>query len=134
MANRKTDNTPASPTKFSEINISVLGFQEGEQCVAIALEMDLRGYGTTFEAALVELQELVEMQVSFAHFKRDPELIFHPAEPTYWRLYAQVNQDRLRALSGGIEDTEPEYQAGVLSLPPAHVIASLSKDFHPAKA
>lgn len=134
MANRKTDNTPASPTKFNEINISVLGFQEGEQCIAIALEMDLRGYGTTFEAALVELQELVEMQVSFAHFKRDPELIFHPAEPTYWRLYAQVNQDRLRALSGGIEDTEPEYQAGVLSLPPAHVIASLSKDFHPAKA
>lgn len=134
MANRKTDNIPTSPTKFSEINISVLGFQEGDQCVAIALEMDLRGYGITFEAALAELQELVEMQVSFAHFKRDPELIFHPAEPTYWRLYAQVNQDRLRALSGGIEDTEPEYQAGVLSLPPAHVIASLSKDFHPAKA
>ena len=99
MANRQPDNIPGSPTKFSEVNISVLGFQEGDQCVAIALEMDLRGYGTTFEAALAELQELVEMQVSFAHFKRDPELIFHPAEATYWRLYAQVNQDRLRVLA-----------------------------------
>ena len=133
MATRQTDNIPASPAKFSEVNISVLGFQEGNEWAAIALEMDLRGYGATFEAALAELEELVEMQISFSHFKQDPDLVFHPAEPAYWRLYAQVNQERLRALSNAIEDPDPEYHTGVLSLPPAHVIAGLGKDFHPTR-
>lgn len=134
MAKPQANSFSPNPTTFNSVHISVLGFEEEDQWVAIALEMDLRGYGTTFEEALAELEELVEMQISFSHFKRDPDLIFHPAEPTYWRLYAQVNQDRLRALSNAIEDSQPEYQTGVLSLPPAHVIASLSKDFHPAKA
>ena len=134
MANPQANNIAPIPTTFCGVHISVLGFEEEDQWVAIALEMDLRGYGTTFEEALAELEELVEMQISFSHFKRDPDLIFHPAEPTYWRLYAQVNQYHLRALSNAIEDTAPEYKAGVLSLPPANVIASLSKDFRPAKA
>lgn len=131
VAAHTTDNIQSASVNFSTVNISILGFKEDAQWVAIALEMDLRGYGTTFETALAELQELVEMQFSFAHFKNDPDLIFHPSEPVYWRLYAQVNQDRLRTLTNLTEDTESEYQTGVLSLPPAHVINGLSKDFNP---
>lgn len=135
MANQTADNIRPASSRFSAVNISILGFKETEdQWVAIALEMDLRGYGTTFETALNELEELIEMQFSFAHFKNDPDLIFHPSEPIYWRLYAEANQDRLRALSNGTDNAESEYQAGILSIPPAHVISSLSKDFHPAKA
>lgn len=133
MANPQVNNAPPIPATFNSVSINVLGFREEDQWVAIALEMDLRGYAITFEVALAELEELAKMQISFSHFKGDPDLLFHPAEQTYWRLYAQVSQERLRALSNAIEDTEPEYQAGVLSFPPAHVLASLSKDFHPAK-
>ena len=38
-----------------ELSINVLGYREEGQWVALALEMDLRGYGETFEAALREL-------------------------------------------------------------------------------
>ncbi len=134
MVDKTTDNIQPTAASFSTTNISILGFKENDQWVAIALEMDLRGYGTTFSTALAELQELVEMQFSFAHFKNDPDLIFHPSEPVYWRLYTQANQDRLRTLSNGVDDVELEYQAGILSLPPAHVVSNLSKDFSPAKA
>jgi len=135
MVNQTTDNAQPASSRFSTVNISILGFKEKEdQWVALALEMDLRGYGTTFETALHALEELVDMQFSFAHFKNDPDLIFHPSEPVYWRLYAQANLERLRALSNGTDNAESEYQAGILSLPPAHVISSLSRDFYPAKA
>ena len=134
VTDQVTDNVQSDSVRFSAVNISILGFKENAQWVAIALEMDLRGYGTTFETALAELQELVEMQFSFAHFKNDPDLIFHPSEPVYWRLYAQVNQDRLRTLTNLTEDTESEYQAGVLSIPPAHAIDGLGKEFKPAEA
>ena len=64
------------------ILLNVLGYREEEAeagWVALALEMDLRGYGTTFEAALEELKELVSMQISFSRFKGQPELIWKPA-------------------------------------------------------
>ncbi|OGT32963.1 MAG: hypothetical protein A2W28_12065 [Gammaproteobacteria bacterium RBG_16_51_14] len=118
-----------SAPEFYDIHISVLGFREEGQWVAIALEIDLRGYGKTFKKALAELEELMEMQISFARFKNDPDLIFHPAEPAFWGLFAQVSQDRLRALSNAIDDTESEYQVGGLALPHAHEIANFSKDF-----
>ncbi|HKI86373.1 MAG TPA: hypothetical protein VKA53_06485, partial [Thermoanaerobaculia bacterium] len=53
----------------SEIKLRVLGYQEDGEWVALALEMDLRGYGETFQGALVELRDLVATQLSFADFK-----------------------------------------------------------------
>ena len=131
--NQGTENVQPASSRFSAVNISILGYKEKEeQWVAIALEMDLRGYGTTFETALDELGELVEAQFSFAHFKNEPDLIFHPSEPVYWRLYAQTNQDRLRDLSNGTDKAEAEYQTGILPFPLVHLIDKHSKDFHPA--
>lgn len=117
-----------APAKFCDVHISVLGYQEDDQWIALALEMDLRGYGKTFEKALSELDELIKMQISFARFKDQPEMIFHPAESTYWKLYAQVSQDRLWALSNIDDNKNPEYRVGGLSIPPAHVINCM-KDF-----
>ena len=70
---------------FCETPISVLGYQEDGEWVALALEMDLRGYGDTFETAMDDLKDHVLMQISFALQKGDPEMIFHPAEATYFR-------------------------------------------------
>lgn len=62
------------------IFVNVLGYQEDNEWVALALEMDLRGYGATFEEALAELQDLVNMQISFAHQAGHIESAFFPAE------------------------------------------------------
>ena len=97
--------------------------------MVIALEMDLRGYGKTFKKALKELEDSIAMQISFARFKNDPDLVFHPAEPAYWNLFAQVSQDRLRALSTAVDDQDPEYQVGGLSIPKAHEIDNFRREY-----
>ncbi len=73
--------------------VSVLGYREDDQWVAFALEMDIRGYGDTFDDALKELVDLVEKQISFADFKEQSEMIFHPVAPIWFSLFAQVRED-----------------------------------------
>ena len=65
----------------SELTLSVLGYREEGEWVAVALEMDLRGYGSTFAHAATEL---VATQIYFARFKGQPELIWKPADPVDW--------------------------------------------------
>lgn len=75
----------------SPLNLNVLGVREDGAWCAIALEMSLRGYGETFDAALDALVEAVEAQVTFAVQHDNLDQIFVPAEPHYFRLYADVN-------------------------------------------
>jgi hypothetical protein len=70
------------------VNLNVLGYQEEGEWVALALEMDLRGYGETFEDALADLKDLVFMQVSFSRFKGQPELPWKAAEPIWFDRFA----------------------------------------------
>jgi hypothetical protein len=115
--------------EFCDVHLSVLGYKENDTWVVIALEMDLRGYGKTFKKALKELEDSIAMQICFARFKNDPDLVFHPAELAYWNLFAQVSQDRLRALSTAVDDQDPEYQVGGLSIPKAHEIANFRREY-----
>lgn len=71
-----------------EIFLSVLGYEEDGEWVALALEMDLRGYGPTFEEAFSDLRDLVMMQISFALFKGQPGLIEYPADIVWWERFA----------------------------------------------
>ena len=64
-----------------EPTINVLGVREDDAWCAIALEMSLRGYGRTFEAALAALREAIEAQASFAGQQDSLDRIFMPAEP-----------------------------------------------------
>ena len=74
---------------------------------AAALEMDLRGYGQTFDGeALEDLRESMTMQIGFAHFKDELDMIFHPV---YFSLYAQVRNDHLTALAKNGSVAESEY-------------------------
>lgn len=82
-ANKNLDTQPVPETDhfhFPGVTFSVLGYQEDGEWVALALEMDLRGYGDTFEQALEDLEDLVAMQIGFAQFKGQPDLIWRPAE------------------------------------------------------
>ena len=116
-----------------EFFLSVLGYREDEECVALALEMDIRGTGPTFEKALDNLLELVAMQISFARFKGQPEMILRPAEAVWFNLYAQVRAEAMRAILSD-EAISPDYVASCLHVPPAHIVASLKDQFQVAYA
>ena len=117
-----------------EVYISVLGYREDSQWCALALEMDLRGYGQSFGEALKDLHESMTMQIGFALFKNEPGMIFYPADPMYFSLYAQVRNDRIMALvagSGDSTETEREREFAItgIPIPPAHVVASRQENF-----
>ena len=97
--------------------------------------MDLRGFGANFDEALAELVEIIGMQLGFADFKRQPEMVFHPAAPEYFALFAQVREDRLRAtLAHQVGEVDSEYDIGGIPIPPAHVIEKQKKKFSLADA
>ena len=117
-----------------EVYISVLGYREDSQWCALALEMDLRGYGQSFGEALKDLHESMTMQIGFALFKNEPGMIFYPADPMYFSLYAQVRNDRIMALvagSGDSTETEREREFAItgIPIPPAHVVANRQENF-----
>lgn len=119
----------------TEMKLDVLGYREDRKWVALCLDMDLRGYGGTFDEAAKELAELVAMQISFARFKGRPELVLKPAEAVYWRLFHETLQRQLWGLASATQAAEEDadYTATGLSIPSAHVIAELSP-FSPANA
>ena len=65
--------------------LKVLGAREDGQWCAIALELSVRGYGSTFRKAFRELGEAVEAHISFA-LQHDSNPFF-PAEPDYFTRY-----------------------------------------------
>ena len=72
------------------LHIRVLGYKEDGEWVALALEMDLRGFGATFGEALVELRGLIEAQVASAIEEGHPEAILFPAEQNWFKKWGQV--------------------------------------------
>jgi len=116
------------------ITLSILGYREDEEWVALALEMDLRGYGPTFEEALGELRDLVAAQISFALFKGQPDMIWKPAEGVWFGLFEQVRRQYLEAAVQARTFADNAYRAAGLPIPPPHVIARLQKDFLEANA
>ncbi len=116
----------------AKIHLNILGYKEDGEHVALALEMDLRGYGATIDAALAELQDLVLAQISFALFKGHPETIWFRAEQRYWDLLRTARADLLarsiaRLGSGSIAtiaglDDASSAQPTLMDLPEPHVI------------
>ena len=121
-------------TNRYEVNVNVLGFEEDGQWCALALEMDLRGYGETFEEALKDLDECVKMQISFARFKDNTELIFHPAEQKYFELFARAQKQYIEARALGKPTVQNEYIAAGIPIPPAQVIADYREQFRASNA
>ena len=109
------------------IILDVLGYREDGEWVALALEMDLRGYGPTFEAALEDLAELVEMHISFAVQKGWPDSVWKPAEPFWYQRWSDVRREALRGMWVHGEGALPDDDYRVGSIPPPHVIAGLAE-------
>ena len=112
---------------FFEILINVLGYREDGEWVALALDMDIRGYGDTFESAIADLGDLIEMQISFAVEKGSPEMVWKPAEAVWFERWADVRRERLREMWVQGSDISPNDEYRVGAIPPPHVIAGLAE-------
>ena len=128
----------SNPKKSNVCNVTlnILGYREDNEWVALALEMDLRGYGKTFDKALAELKEIVSMQIGFAHFKGQPEMILKPADPIWFGRFADVRNACLAAMlkPNAHHSTHRDYEVAGLPIPPAHIIGALQKQFTQANA
>jgi predicted RNase H-like HicB family nuclease len=112
--------------EIHEVAINVLGYPAKDGgWIAHALEMDIVGHGSSFQEAFADLQELVEMQISFAVFQGSPEMIWKPAEPIWFSLFAQIRADFYRVTKTTEEET---YQIAGMQIPPPHVIARMRPD------
>lgn len=126
---RRTVSNPL-PAETPEIVVNVLGYREDDMWVALGLEIDIRGYGETFEKALEELRDLTSMQISFAQFKGQPEMIWRPADPVWFERFAEIRTQRLRNLTKEPGD-RADYQIRGLPIPPPHIIAAMKSRFQP---
>lgn len=129
MANRPHYEGDTMEYKMIEITLNVLGYHEDGEWIALALEMDLRGHGKTFEEAIDDLRDLVSMQISFSRFKGQPELIWKAAEPIWFERFAATRREYLEAIVRESEMIEPEYSVAGLPIPPPHVIEALRSNF-----
>jgi len=116
------------------VPFNVLGYQEEGEWAALALEMDLRGYGETFEQALAELADLMAMQIGFAQFKGQPDLVWKPAEPVWFQLFSDMRRQLLESLLREQDPASSEYQVAGLQIPPAALLASIKAGFSLSKA
>lgn len=97
--------------------LRILGYREEGEWVALALEMDLRGYGETFEEAKAELEDLVRMQVSFALSKNAPEMVWRDAEPVWFGRYEAGRREMLRAAVSSVALSREELELSELPIP-----------------
>ena len=92
--------------------------------VALALEMDVRGYGPTPEAAIHDLMEMLHAQISYAVQMGHPESVWHRAEDRYWRMWEKARQKRFVADASGSEAPTDE----IADLVPLSLLAMKHRD------
>ena len=99
-------------------SVNVLGFKEENEWCALGLEVDIRGYGCTFEEACSDLTDLITYQISFSIYKDQVDLIFHPSDEKFFTIFYRII-DRQRYEK--INDDTKHYR---LSKIPLHNIIS----------
>jgi hypothetical protein len=101
------------PAKNSRVRhefiVSVLGYMEEGRYVAHCLEFDIRGWGDSPEEALVVLNEMLAMQISFAVQFDELDLLDRPADERYLRAFNEHRRrefiNSFRRLGGLSKDT-----------------------------
>ena len=88
-------------TRTFEANVIV--FREDSKWSALALEMNVRGYGSTPELALEDVGVMLMAQVSFAVQRGHPESVWHPADEKYWRMWESARRNQFVAKMSGSE-------------------------------
>ena len=89
--------------EMKSFEVSVIAFHEDSAWTALALEMNLRGYGPTVKAAIDDLNGMLAAQVGFAVQMGHPESVWNRAEEKYWRMFEEVRRNRFVAEISGSE-------------------------------
>jgi hypothetical protein len=97
--------------------VSVITYREDSTWTALALEMNLRGYGSTVEAASDDLCEMLIAQVSFAVQRGHPESVWNRADDEYWRMFEEARRNQFVAEVSGSQRSDDRI-ANMLPLPP----------------
>lgn len=84
--------------------LRVVGYMKEGDYVAHCLEMDLIGVGSNFNEALEELKANIDSQCSFAVFKDNPDLLWHPAEEKFFEIFDGLFKRRIMNFNQPIKD------------------------------
>jgi hypothetical protein len=97
--------------------VNVLIYREGSEWTALALEMNVRGYGPSRQDALKDVIEMLSAQVSFAVEMRHPESVWNRAEQKYWEMWEQARRSEFVAEASGVQGSgDPVAESIPLSL------------------
>ncbi|MEA2336018.1 MAG: hypothetical protein QOE82_25 [Thermoanaerobaculia bacterium] len=88
--------------------VSVIVFRDDSTWTALALEMDIRGYGPSREAAVDDAMAMITAQVSFAVQMGHPESIWKRADEKYWRMWENARRNQFMAEISGSEPPTDE--------------------------
>lgn len=99
---RRTAQPPKHTFEFSAIAFRE-DSEKGCEWTALALEMNVRGYGPDHDTALRDLIGMVAAQISFAMQQGNPESVWHPAEASYWAMFKEARKNRFIADVSGSE-------------------------------
>ncbi len=90
------------------IALKVLGVQEDNGWYAIAIDMNLRGFGKNSEEALDDLLETIEFQINYAIHHGTLDQIFIPADKYYLDLYEKIVIEEIKQRRMDSESKEHE--------------------------
>lgn len=86
--------TKKNQDTMEPIQLHCLAFcsREDNRWRAVVLEMDIWGFGDSEEEAKANLEELIEIQVEFATGRKELDLLDHPAEQKWFKLWDELEQ------------------------------------------
>jgi|ERR1700682_3100674 len=88
--------------------VSAIAFREDSGWTALALEMNLRGYGSTAQAAFADLVEMLVAQISYAMQMGHPESVWNRADDKYWLMFEESRRNRFVAEISGFEPSSDQ--------------------------
>ncbi len=111
-----------SPKTTSGLDFEVLLYREDGMWVALALELNVIGTGTTADAAAVELIEAIESQLSFAQSRGNLDTIWRQASNERWEQWRAVKQASV------LQQLQAAHKATVVDSSEEMAIRSISVD------
>lgn len=95
--------------------------------MALALEMDLRGYGSSIGDALRDLEWQVALQLGFALYKHGAvDMALRPAEAVYLERFAATKREAIAVDDWDVGD---EFLATSIPYPPPGILERAREGF-----
>lgn len=77
-------------------SLHVIGYKDGDRCIAHCLEFDLVAEGTTREEARDNLADITFSYLHFAMEKDIEQFAYHPAPKVYWDKFKEIYRRKVQ--------------------------------------